>query len=223
MKYDTIIFDFDFTLVDASGAIINCMNYALGMVGEKEKTSDAIRKTIGMTLKRAFFMLTGCGEDENGNVSRLADDFLVHFKEQADKIMAKNTALMPDTLDVLRKLRADNLSTAIVTNKFAYRIREVLDIYKITDLIGYIVGYEDVADPKPLPEGVNKAIAYFNADISRALYIGDSLVDAETAANAGIDFAAVTTGETSADDFKKYPNVMVSATLTELFSGISLF
>lgn len=215
MKYDTVIFDFDFTLVDASGAIINCVNYALGMVGEEEKPPDLIRKTIGMTLKRTFFTLTGRGED-----SSLTDEFLVYFKEQADRIMAKNTALMPDTLDVLRKIKADNLNTAIVTNKFAYRIREVLEIYKIADLIDYIVGYEDVTEAKPSPEGIGMAVAHFGIDKSRAVYIGDSLVDAETAANAGIDFAAVTTGETKAEEFKKYPNVTVAADLTGIMETL---
>lgn len=217
MKYDTIIFDFDFTLADASGAIINCANYALGMVGEEEKTPDAIRKTIGMTLKRTFVALTGCEEEEK------AERFLVHFKEQADKIMAKNTALMPDTVDVLRKLRADNLNTAIVTNKFAYRIREVLDIYKIADLVDYIVGFEDVKNAKPSPEGLNMAAEYFKSEKSRVLYVGDSLVDAETSANAGIDFAAVTTGETQAGEFQKYPNVIAAATLTEALRGAFFF
>ena len=58
--------------------------------------------------------------------------------------------------------------------------------------------------------------------ISKAdvLYVGDSLVDAKTAMQAGVDFAAVTTGTTAAEEFDQYPNVAVIDDISELLDLI---
>lgn len=45
--------------------------------------------------------------------------------------------------------------------------------------------------------------------LNKALYVGDSLVDAEAAARAGVAFAAVTTGATVGEEFSTYRPVAV--------------
>jgi phosphoglycolate phosphatase len=52
------------------------------------------------------------------------------------------------------------------------------------------------------------------------LYIGDNYIDALTAQNAQVDFAAVTTGSTTAEEFKKYSNVYVGTSLTDIFQHL---
>jgi phosphoglycolate phosphatase len=54
--------------------------------------------------------------------------------------------------------------------------------------------------------GVNK---------DEVLYVGDSYIDAETAVNAGVDFAAVTTGPTDKETFMRYPNIAIGGSLSE--------
>lgn len=215
IKYKTYIFDFDFTLVDATTGIVESINYALNHVGLNSESNENIRKTVGMTLKNTFFELTGVSDEQT------TECFVSNFKYMADKVMADNTVLFADTIEVLSGLKKSKYNTAIVTSKFHYRIDEVLKNYNITEMIDYIVGFEDVVEAKPSPEGLLKAIEYFGNDKQTVLYIGDSLIDANTALNAKIDFAAVLTGTTLRQEFIPLPHICIVDNLTELAAHIN--
>ena len=63
-----------------------------------------------------------------------------------------------------------------------------------------------------LPDGSTvqlNACSHFGVDKSEVLYCGDSTIDAEAAKNAGVDFAAVTTGNTTRAEFEAYPHVAI--------------
>ncbi|MCL2815568.1 MAG: HAD family hydrolase, partial [Oscillospiraceae bacterium] len=190
VKYKTYIFDFDYTLADATAGIVESINYGLNCAGLKSESVDTIKKTVGMALKDALFELTKVSDEYTIEI------FTAHFKHMADRVMADCTVLLPDTVSVLSALKQNGCNTAILTNKFHYRIDEVLKKYKITELIDFIVGFEDVAVAKPSPEGLLKAIKFFGVDKQSVLYIGDNQIDANTAFGAGVDFAAVLTGTT---------------------------
>ncbi len=71
---------------------------------------------------------------------------------------------------------------------------------------------------KPSPEGIEQAIARLGMEKDDVLYTGDSLVDAGAAKNAGVAFAAVTTGTTPASDFEEVPHVKIMKSLRELIA-----
>ena len=83
-------------------------------------------------------------------------------------------------------------------------------------IIELIVGGEDVKTAKPSPEGVFLALENLGTDKDTTLYIGDSIVDAETAQAAGMDFAGVLHGATTAEELEAYPHVAIMKDLTEL-------
>jgi len=64
-----------------------------------------------------------------------------------------------------------------------------------------IVGGEDVAVMKPDPEGILLTIKQLLTDKRETLYIGDSLIDEETANAAGVDFLPILTGTTKEFEF----------------------
>jgi len=210
MKYKTYIFDFDYTLADATVGIEKSANYALGKLGLVPTSHEDIRKTVGMTLPDTLFALTGIGDKQ------LAEQFFTHYVAMADKVMTENTILFNDTIEVLSRLKQAGRNTAIVTTKMRYRINEALDKFGMQGLIDYVVGYGDVEKPKPAPDGLLKAIDHFGEAKQNVIYIGDSMIDANAAANAGVDFAAVTTGTTTAQVFLQLPHICIAKNLTEL-------
>lgn len=214
MKYSAFIFDFDFTIADASDGIVESANFALGKMGIPLKEHEAIRRTVGMTLTDAFYALTGTCD------SAAAGLFREYFKEKADSVMTLNTVLFDDAIDTLKKLKERGAKTGIVTSKNHYRIDEVLDKHDIVDLVDIIIGFEDVNQPKPSAEGLLKAIELLGIHKNDVLYTGDSLIDAKTAQNAGVDFAAVTTGTTLESELAEYPHILISSSLTGLFSEL---
>ena len=77
-----------------------------------------------------------------------------------------------------------------------------------------------MSNAKPSPDGLNLMIDRLGMNKCDVLYIGDSYIDAETAHNAGVDFAGVTTGSTSKSDFQKYPHIYVGKDLLDIFTAI---
>ena len=214
IKYNTFIFDFDYTLADATPGIVKCVNYALEQAGLKSESTDNIRKTVGMALPEMFCELTGIDDD------KMAEQFKSDFLKLADDIMTECTSLLPDTISILTQLKQHGYNTAIVSTKLRYRIDDALQKFGIQNLIDIIIGLEDVTVPKPSPEGLLKAIAFFKVEKSFVLYIGDSLIDANTAKNADVDFAAILTGTTKIEEFIKLPHKYITKNLTELLQSM---
>jgi phosphoglycolate phosphatase len=210
MKYNTIIFDFDYTLADATIGIVSSFNHAFSKLDLPVCDTESIKKTVGLPIDVAFVQLT------NNKNEVLIDLFRNLFREKADEVMAKNTILYDDTVGTLQTLKKNGFNIGIVTTKYRFRIVETLKTQGISDFVDVIVGGEDVKVPKPSPEGLLLAIDCLKAHRNKVLYIGDSLVDAKTAMAANIDFAAVTTGTTDESEFLQFPCIKISNNLTEL-------
>ena len=210
MRYTTYLFDFDYTLADSSRGIVMCFRNVLERNGYTDVTDDAIRRTIGKTLEESFSILTGVTDAD-----RLAD-FKQQYRKEADVHMTPNTRLFPETLDVLRALKERGARVGIISTKYRFRIHDTMDQHLPADFLDIVVGGEDVSRAKPDPEGLLHAITELGVEKKDVLYIGDSTVDAETAQAAGVDFAGITHGVTTADELARYPHRRIMASLDEL-------
>lgn len=210
MMYTTYIFDFDYTLADAGEGIIHCFHLTFDELGIPRADDEEIRKTIGWTLEEAFVHLTGVKEQEE--ILR----FRKIYRGFADRHMTEKTKLLPETIPVLSELKARGKKIGVVTTKYRYRIEEAIEKFSIHRLIDGIVGGEDVRKFKPDPEGLELIVSKFGVRKEEVLYIGDCEVDAIAAERSGIDFAGVTTGTTTRQDFLLYPHKKIMEKLTEL-------
>lgn len=212
MHYKTYLFDFDYTLADATNGIVESANHALSGMNFPLPPRDEIRRTVGMSLSESFTYLT------NNEEPGLKSMYTKLFKEKADEVMTQNTQLFQETNLVLSYLKSRGNQTGIVTTKYRYRIVEVLEKYRMAHLIDVIVGGDDVKNPKPDPEALNRAIRLLDTAKDNVVYIGDSIIDAKTANSANVDFIAVTTGTTTKDEFMQLPHVSIISSLTGLVS-----
>lgn len=209
-----IIFDFDYTLGDSTNGIVLSINYALEQLHYPTRSIEEIKRTIGLSLKETYFELT------SGNNMHEAEQFAGLFKEKADQVMVDNTRLYEGVKETLGRLREKGYKTAIVTTKFHYRIEQILNKFEATKFIDLIVGAEDVKGEKPSPEGLLWAIEQLSVDIAEVLYVGDSIVDAKTAENANVAFAATLTGATAGDEFECYKKVFIGKNLVDIYKYI---
>lgn len=210
MKYKAYLFDFDYTLADSEEAIIFCYQFVLGNHGFLDVTDQAIKLTIGFTLLQSFEILTGIHDLD------LLDIFRKEYVQKADEIMVDKTVLYDSAIPLLKRLKEKGCYVAIISTKYRYRIMGTVERYKIVDLVDLIVGGEDVVSAKPDPQGVNMVMKHFAVKPHDVLFIGDSLIDANTAKNAGVDFTAVTTGTTTEQEFQNFPCVKIMGNLLEL-------
>jgi len=210
MNYKAIIFDFDYTLADATEGIVKCFNYAFEKMGFPQQDTEVIRNTVGMTIANAFTLMTGC--DDESVINKLRS----HFKVLADKIMAESTKLLFHTKILLYNLKYDGVRTGIVTSKLRCRINDTLIKENLQDYINIIIGFDDVECPKPSPEGLLKAIEILNIPKEQVLYVGDNIIDAETAERANVDFVGVLTGTTTKSEFQIYSHKKIVKDLAVL-------
>ena len=210
MNYTAYLFDFDYTLANSSAGIVICFQHVLQGNGYRNVSDDDIRRTIGKTLEESFSILTGVSDPAILEAYRKA------YVREADVYMTAHTALFPETASVLAELKKAGKKLGIISTKYRYRIRELLDKGNLTRLFDIIVGGEDVKTHKPSPEGLLFAMEHIGVRPKDTLYIGDSVVDAETALAAGVDFAGVTHGVTTAEELEAYPHLRIMPSLSGL-------
>ncbi len=209
-NYKVYLFDFDYTLADSSRGIVKCYRNVLNRHGYTSVSDDDIKRTIGKTLEESFSIFTSSNDPEF--LARLKKEYVA----EADRIMTDNTILFPETINVLSTLKKSGAKIGIISTKYRYRIKECLDRHIDGNIVDIIIGGEDVEHPKPSPEGIKLAIKRLDVEKGRVLYIGDSTVDAETAQRAGVDFAGVLNGVTTADELTAYPHIAVMQDLNGL-------
>lgn len=210
MKYTTYLFDFDYTLADSSRGIVICFRNVLERHGHTGISDEAIKRTIGKTLEDSFSILSGITTPET-----LAE-YKKEYVKEADTYMTVNTFFFPETVTVLKTLKSQGAQIGIISTKFRFRIREMVDQHFPKDFFDIIIGGEDVKQAKPDPQGIKKALRRLHRRKSKTLYIGDSTVDAETAQAAKVDFVGVLNGMTTREELMVYPHRQILDNLSLL-------
>lgn len=214
MKYEALIFDFDYTLGDGTDAITTCFQYGISEVGLPAPDRESVRFTIGMTLANAFVKLTG--ETDEALIER----FEKLYKQKADEVLVAGTDVYPYALTMLEELDKMGVAVGIVSTKFSFRVRDILQKYGMDNLPKVIIGGTDVKVKKPDPEGLFKAVEALGVDKDKVLYVGDHVIDAEAAQRAEIDFAGVLTGTNLREEFKQYPYQYIEENVGTLFERL---
>ena len=197
LPIQTIIFDFDYTLVDSARGTIDGVNFAFEKMGLPLASDAAIQKTIGLSLPNILTALAGEA------YIKCVGEFTRLFYQRADETMvalAEFYTGVPETVKALREL---DLQLAIVSQKHRRYMQPILERENLLEAFDAIVGGGDAAY-KPNPEGLLLAVAQTSDIPEQCVYVGDSVTDAETARRADIAFMAVLSGVTPREAFEDY-------------------
>lgn len=207
-NYDAYIFDFDYTLADATEPVVGSFLYALEKMNLQKSSRQDIINTIGIPIGESYTILTGDDSEEGIEL------FKKYQKEKSDEITVPNTVFIGDAKEVLQILKNRGKKIGIVSSRWGQRINDIFENLNSRELIDFIIGTEHVENYKPNPEGLFKMI--YMMDAKNPLYIGDSYIDAQAAQNAKIDFVGVTTGTTSREKLESYPHIAVLDDLKDI-------
>lgn len=211
MKYKAVIFDFDYTLGDATEAIYAGFVHGFAAMGRPAPDREAVRGTIGMKVIEGYALITGDTRPEEG------ERFYSFFHPVARDLQTQGMVdLFPGCVELLESLKREGAGVAIVSTKRAETLDAILKNKGIEGLVDCVIGGGRAPTQKPQPEGTWMALEALGVDRGRALYCGDTVIDAETAKNAGLDFCAVLNGTTPAEAFTDWPHVHISPDLTDL-------
>lgn len=214
--YKAICFDFDYTLGDSTDSIVAGFAHAMTKLGYPVPDREAVRHTVGYMLEDAFTILSGDDSPEN------RAKFRPYFIEVALERQRRETTLFPGAVELLRGLKEKGALCGIVSSKRGDTIRIIMERYGVLDTLKLVIGSHDVTRHKPHPEGLLTAMERLGVEREEVLFCGDTVIDAETAKNAGCDFAAVLNGTTGAEAFDAWPHVHIAPDLYELAKWLEI-
>lgn len=207
MKYNTVIFDLDGTLLNTLEDLGDSVNYALKSFGYPKRTYEEIRSFIGNGIKDLIFKAVPNEADEETSLKCL-QIFKDHYKTN----MQNKTAPYDGIIELLEILNSKGFKLGIVSNKYDFGVKN-LNKYYFKDLIPVAIGECEGVRKKPAPDTVLKAMKELNSQKENTLYVGDSGSDMITAQNASVKSVGVTWGfrdkkslkESGADFLIDYP------------------
>lgn len=185
---DLIIFDLDGTLIDSSEDIAWAANMALADLGHGKIDSEKVKEGIGWGVKTLLEkMMPGEGA-ERIEYARIR--FLEYYWDHS----VVSTYLYPGVMETIEYFNHKNKKMAVVTNKPFKLSEKILSNFDLTRYFDIILGGDSVANRKPHPEPVEKAITSVGVTRDRSVIVGDSPVDCEAGKRAGITTIGVEYG-----------------------------
>ena len=186
--YNTYIFDLDGTLLSTLGDLAASCNSALRTNGMPERTVDEVRRFVGNGVKKLMERAIPGGLD-NDKFDKTYADFRQHYMQHN----LDTTKPYDGVMEMLEELRKRGKKVAVVSNKF-YAATQELCRYFFGDLVPVAIGEREDIRKKPAPDTVLEAMRQLGVTAERAVYIGDSDVDIDTARNSGMPCISVLWG-----------------------------
>lgn len=187
MKIKTVIFDLDGTLLDTLEDLTDAVNHALLTYDMPKRDIGEVRRFVGNGIRRLMVLAVPGGEDNPDFEAVFAE-----FRRYYDIHCNDKTKPYDGILELIDALKEKNIQTAVVSNKVDSAVQTLKKRY--FPQIGVAVGDREGLRRKPAPDSVFMAMEVFHAKQAETVYVGDSEVDIETAANAGIKCVSVLWG-----------------------------
>lgn len=196
IRYRTVLFDLDGTILDHFGAIHASHAYTLKQLGLPTPTMAQVHRAVGGGFEVAVKRMLG---PENEHLLPRA---LGIYREAWAKNMFNGVALLPGARGLLEALKAQNVSCGVFTNKHGPSARDVCQHLGVMPLLDGVFGAFDTPWLKPDPEFAAHALDELKATAKTTCLIGDSPYDVEAAINGGFVCYCVTTGTHDADQLR---------------------
>ena len=190
LRYRSVLFDLDGTLVDSYAALAEAVNFARKEHGLDELSTARIRDFVGegldKLLQRAFE-----NNDEVPVSVRAA------FESRYDAVCCEQSRILDDVEVTLAELDRIGVVMAVCTNKPTGFSRKILEFLDLSRRFRAIVGPDLAGARKPEAQHVLRTLEEAGCSAEAALFVGDMPIDVEAARNSGIDVAVVSTGSST--------------------------
>ncbi|MFM6949782.1 MAG: HAD-IA family hydrolase [Novosphingobium sp.] len=189
VRFATVGFDLDGTLLDTSRDLGVALNHALATIGRPAVPDSAVMGLIGggsaLMLRRAL-ALTG-GED-GVDFDALRQVLLQHYEAN----IAVHTALYPGGAAMLDALDQRGIKIAMVTNKPQHLAVKLLGELGLLNRFACVIGGDGGYPLKPAPDALHAMVEQSGG--GAAAYVGDTTFDTGAARAAGLPCVAVSFG-----------------------------
>ncbi|HEX4597946.1 MAG TPA: HAD-IA family hydrolase [Burkholderiaceae bacterium] len=207
-RFDTIVFDWDGTLIDSTGMIASAIRSAAADLGLPDPGPERASSVIGLGLMQALAIAVP--ELPAERAAEFAARYRVHFVAGETRLQ-----LFPNARELLAQLRARRRGLAIATGKTRAGLSRALDS------LGLATQFDasrcaDETEPKPHPKMLLELADELRTRPARMLMVGDTTHDLQMAAAAGVAAVAVTHGAHPASALQQSAALVVVDSLVEL-------
>ncbi len=172
------MFDLDGTIMDTNELIIQSFLDALKGIVPADFNREHIIPSMGLPLSAQLQLFSGREQ---------VDDLVAAYREVNLRLHDDYVSAFPYVKEVLERLHAAGIKIGIVTTKIRLTTERGLHFVGLYEYVepDAIVTIDDVVQPKPHPEPVQRALEALGIAPGEAIMVGDSIVDIQAAEAAG--------------------------------------
>ena len=185
-----VIFDLDGTLLNTIADLAHSTNYALNKLGYPTHEIEKYNFMVGNGIDKLFERALPEGEKSKENVLRVRKEFVPYY----DIHNADDSRPYPGIPELLSYLQAAGIQIAVASNKYQAATQKLIDHYFPEIHFTAVFGQREGIKVKPDPTVVFDILEVAKVTKEEVLYVGDSGVDMQTAANARVTACGVTWG-----------------------------
>ena len=186
-----IVFDLDGTLLNTIDDLGYACNYALEKTGYPTYPIEAYPAKVGNGINNLIRRALPETARTEENVLRVREYFVPYYNEHN----CDYTQPYEGIPEVLAMLKAQGHQLAVASNKYQAATEKIVNHF-FPGVFDVILGEREGVERKPNPQIVFDILNSLQPSVIslQTLYIGDSLVDFETAKNAHVPFVACSWG-----------------------------
>lgn len=179
MPTTAALFDFDGTLADSFAAITSSTNFVRASYNLPPMAEAEVRAYVGYGLDNLMAdLVPGAPVDEA--VSR--------YRAHHGTVMFSQTRLMPGAAEAIPELARRGFKLGVCSNKRVEFTRQLVHALGLADYFTCVLGPDDVAGlAKPDPAMLLEGLRRLEVSAGDAVYVGDMIVDVQTARAAGVE------------------------------------
>lgn len=213
-QFDLVVFDWDGTVMDSTGLISECIQFAAGDMGLAIPSVTEAKSIIGLGIHDAVERLfPALAPDDRLEFARRYRQHFVPRDHEAP--------LYPGIRELLATLDAPGRFLAVATGKPRAGLERAFAHTGLKTAFQFS-RCADEGLPKPHPDMLHKLMDFTATPPARTLMIGDTIHDLELAQNAGVAAVAVTYGAHATALLATRPSLVAVDTVTELQAWLTL-
>ncbi len=211
-QYKAVIFDWDGTIVDTCGLILDAHNHVRTYFDKALWTMDDFLGSASESAREYYPKIYGDQSDR-------AQEVLYEYVE-ANHLNYLET--MKESKELLDFIQQSGLPMAVVSNKRHKTLLKEIEHVKYQDYFDYVIGAGVAKRDKPSPDPLLEAIKSLNRDLKPEdiLYVGDTETDLLTAQNTNTAFVFIQSEASRPDLIEKYAPNYNYLSISEFFDAI---
>jgi pyrophosphatase PpaX len=185
MRYPTVLFDLDGTLIDSGAMILESFRHATRTVLRREIPDEELVAAVGGSSI----------QDQMRTFDPRRVDELVRVYREHNAPLHDELEAFPGVHGLLEQLRDEGRRLGIVTAKRRRTVQLSFDRLAIGEFFDAVVTTDDTDLHKPHPEPVFHALRLLDSEPSEGAFVGDSPFDIQAGKAAGVFTIGVSWGK----------------------------